>query len=69
MKALALIALALALEGGFLLAVAAGPRVAASGAEADQARRLYPASIPTTASTAAVSSPPVARTSGSSGGS
>jgi hypothetical protein len=69
MKALALIALALALEGGFLLTVAAGPRVAVSGPEVKQVRRLYPPSSPTTASTAAVSSPPAARTSGASGGS
>ncbi|HEU4382694.1 MAG TPA: hypothetical protein VFR85_04245 [Anaeromyxobacteraceae bacterium] len=44
MKALALIALALALEGGFLLTLAAGPGAAAPAAEASRASPLAVAS-------------------------
>jgi hypothetical protein len=46
MKALALIALALALEGGFLLTLAAGPGAAAPTAEARRASPVAVASGP-----------------------
>lgn len=69
MKALALIALALVLEGGFLLTAMAGPGATGCGAPVQGAGRPYAASFSSTASTAAPSSPPAARTSGASGGS
>ncbi len=69
MKALALIALALVLEGGFLLTATAGSGGAGCGAPVQGAHPPYAASLSNTASTAAPSSPPTARTSGASGGS
>ena len=46
MKAIVLIALALALEGGFLLTLAAGPGAAAPAAEASRARPVAVAAGP-----------------------
>ncbi len=69
MKALAIIALALALEAGFLLTATAALGETGGGAPVQDARQRYPASFSSTASTAAPSSPPAARTSGVKGGS